>query len=114
MGAKAVCLAGMDGYPDNDYTDEARKVARDVHCPVRVMPASPLAAVWPVFDKAERFGRYTPHGSIDGMRGIDNSVRVRARKPCSVGLIELAPGQELTAMRHEVARLLKHRMVEEL
>ena len=114
MGAKVVCMAGMDGYPDNDYTDEARKVARDIHCPVRVMDASPLASVWPAFDPAEKFGKYTPHSSIDGLRGIDNRIRVRARKSCSVGLIELAKGQELTVMRHEVARLLKHRMVEEV
>lgn len=114
MGAKVVCLAGMDGYEDNDYTDEARKVARDVHCPVRVQPASFLREVWPVFDKAERFGKYAPHGSIDGMRGIDNSVRVRARKPCTVGAVELSRGQEMTAMRHEVARLLRHRMLEEV
>ena len=114
MGAKVVCLAGMDGYKDNDYTDEARKIARDVHCPVRVQPASFLRAVWPVFDKAERFGKYTPHSSIDGLRGIDNTIRVRARKPCTVGAVELERGQEMTAMRHEVARLLRHRMLEEL
>ena len=59
MGAKVVCLAGMDGYADNDYTNEARKIARDVHCPVRVQQGSFLRGVWPVFDPAERFGKYT-------------------------------------------------------
>lgn len=114
MGAKVVCLAGMDGYADNDYTDEAQKIARDVHCPVRVQPGSFLRAVWPVWDAAERFGKYTPHSSIDGLRGIDNTIRVRARKPCRVGLVDLERGQELTGLRHEFARLLKHRMVEEV
>lgn len=114
MGAKVVTLAGMDGYADNDYRGEARKVARDIHCPVRVMASSPLADIWPVYDRAEKFARYTPHGSIDGLRGIDNRIRVRARKPCSVGIVDLDRGQEITAMRHEVARLLKHRMVEEI
>lgn len=114
MGAKVVCLAGMDGYADNDYTNEARKIARDVHCPVRVQPGSFLHGVWPVFDPAERFGKYTPHSSIEGLRGINNQIRVRARKPCQVGMIELERGAELTVMRHEVARLLKHRMVEEI
>lgn len=114
MGAKVVTLAGMDGYADNDYRGEARKIARDVHCPVRVMAESPLADVWPVFDPAERFGRYTPHSSIDGLRGIDNSIRVRARKPCRVGMVELDRGQEMVGMRHEFALLLKHRMLEEV
>lgn len=114
MGAKSVTLAGMTGYADNDYRDEARKLARDIHCPVRVMAESPLADVWQVYDPAEKFGRYTPHSSIDGLRGIDGQIRVRARKPCSVGMVELAKGQELAVMRHEVARLLKHRMVEEV
>ena len=68
MGAKVVNLAGMDGYADNDYTKEAEKISRDIHCPVRVQPASFLRSVWPVFDPAEKFGRYTPHSSIDGLR----------------------------------------------
>lgn len=113
MGAKVVYLAGMDGYPDRDYTDEAHKIARDIHCPVRVMPSSPLAAVWPVFDADEKFGRYKAHSSIDGLRGVDNSIRIRAVKPCTVGHVDLEKGAEMTVMRHEVARLLKHRMVVE-
>lgn len=114
MGAKVVFLAGMDGYADNDYTAEARKVARDIHCPVRVQPESFLRAVWPVFDPTEKFGRYAPHSSIDGLRGIDNLIRIRVRKPCTVGRVDLAKGTEMTAMRHEVRLLLKHRMVEEI
>lgn len=113
MGAKVVCLAGMDGYADNDYTGEARKVAADIHCPVRVASGF-LRAVWPEWDAGERFGRYSPHTSIDGLRGIDNSIRVRARKPCTVGMVQLGKGDEMTGMRHEFARLLKHRMVEEI
>lgn len=114
MGAKAVCLAGMDGYPDRDYSDEVRKVARDIHCPVRVQPGSFLRDFWPLWDKAERFGKYAPHSSLDGLRGIDNSIRVRARKPCTVGVVDLLPGQEMVGMRHEFRLLLKHRMVEEI
>lgn len=114
MGAKVVVLAGMDGYPDRDYTDEAFKVARDIHGPVRVMDDSPLADVWPVFDPAERFGKYVPHSAIDGLRGIDGRVRVRALKPCTVGMVDIVQGQEISTMRHEVRKLLKHRMVEEI
>lgn len=115
MGGKVVCLAGFDGYADNDYTDEARKIARDIHCPVRVVSGF-LQGVWPAWNAAERFGRYTPHSSIDGLRGINNLVRVRARKPCRIGMVELERGQEMSVMRHDRdARLmLKHRMVEEV
>lgn len=114
MGAKVVCLAGMDGYKDNDYTEEARKIAREVRCPVRVQPESFLRSVWGVYDAKERFGRYTPHSAIDGLRGIDGRVRVRASKPCAVGFVSLQKGDEVSCMRHEVRLLLKHRMVEEV
>ncbi len=113
MGAKVVCLAGMDGYADNDYTGEAQKIARDIHAPVRVASGF-LTGVWPAYDAAERFGKYTPHTSIDGLRGIDNQIRIRARKPCKVGMVELERGQEMTGLRHEFARLLRHRMLEEV
>ena len=89
-------------------------MAQDVHCPVRVAGGGPLTAVWPEYGRAERFGKYKPHSAIDGLRGIDGCIRVRAFKPCTVGRVNLAKGQEMTAMRHEVARLLKHRMVEEI
>lgn len=114
MGAKCVVLAGMDGYANNDYTGEARKIARDIRCPVRVMPESFLSAVWPVFDKGERFAKYEPHSSIEGLRGVDNSIRVRAIKPCRVGMVDLDRDEEMTVMRHEVRLLLRHRMVEEV
>jgi hypothetical protein len=113
MGAKVVVLAGMDGYADNDYSDEARKIARDIHGPVRVASGF-LSGVWPLWDPGERFGKYTPHSAIDGLRGIDGLVRVRVRKACTVGRADVAPGMELTAYRHEVHKLLRHRMVEEL
>lgn len=115
MGAKVVILAGFDAYGgDAGYIDEARKIGRDVHCPVRVFQGGPLAKVWPEYDPAERFGKYKAHTAIDALRGIDGQIRVRALKPCTVGLVDLAKGQELTVMRIEVARLLKHRMVEEI
>jgi hypothetical protein len=115
MGASVVILAGCDGYGgDAGYVDEARKIDRDVHCPVRVVGGGPLSKVWPSYDPKESFMEYTPHSSIDGLLGIDGQVRVRARKPCSVGYVNLKRGEEMTAMRHEVARLLRHRMVEEV
>lgn len=113
MGAKVVVLAGMDGYADNEYSDEARKIARDIHGPVRVASGF-LEAVWPRWEPGERFGKYTPHSAIDGLRGIDGLVRVRVRKACTVGKADVPAGAELTAYRHELHKLLKHRMVEEV
>lgn len=115
MGAKLVIIAGCDGYGgEAGYIDEARKIARDVYCPVRVVGDGPLSKIWPSYDDEETFMEYKPHSSIDGLRGIDGHIRIRALKPCTVGRIDIAKGQEMTAMRHEVARLLKHRMVEEI
>jgi hypothetical protein len=114
MGAKVVILAGFDAYGENPgYIEEARKIARDVHCPVRVV-GGVLSKVWGLHDPDEKFGRYKPHSAIDGLLGIDGLIRCRARKPSTVGLVTYEKGAEFTAMRHEVARLLKHRMVEEV
>ena len=114
MGAKVVILAGFDAYGgESGYIDEARKIARDVHCPVRVVGGA-LQDVWPAYDPAERFGKYKPHAAIDGLLGVAGEVRVRALKPCTVARIDLAKGEEISAMRHEVARLLRHRMVVEV
>lgn len=114
MGAAVVVLAGMDGYADNDYRDEARKIARDIHCPVRVMAASPLADIWPAFNPREQFMDYEPHSSIDGLKGQDGRIRIRVVKPCTIGRSDFPKDAELVCMRHEVSRLLKHRMVVEL
>lgn len=115
MGAKVVILAGFDAYGgEAGYIEEARKINRDVHCPVRVAGGGPLTKVWPNYETKERFVSDKPHTAIEGWQGIDGRVRVRARKPCTVGQVDLAIGDELTTVRHEVARLLKHRMVEEI
>ena len=109
MGAKVVLLAGCNAYGgDAGYVDEARKIDRDVYCPVRVVGGGPLTKIWPEYDPAERFGKYKPHSAIDGLKGLDGEIRIRARKPCLVGYTRLLKGQEFIAMRHEVARLLKH------
>lgn len=114
MGASVVILAGFDAFGGQaGYIDEGRKIARDVHGPVRVV-GGPLTNVWPKYDPAERFDHYTPHSAIDGLLGLDGLIRVRANKPCTVGRVDVGKGQEITAMRHEVAKLLRHRMVVEV
>lgn len=114
MGAKVVYVAGVDAYSgDPGYIDEARKIARDVHCPVRVA-SGPLVDVWQPIDAAEKFGRYTPHSAIDAWLQKDGRIRIRARRECPVNGVRLNPGDETDAWRHDVHRLLKHRMVEEV
>jgi hypothetical protein len=115
MGARVVYLAGFDAYGgDKGYLNEARKIALDVHCPVRVV-SGPLTEVWPQYDPNERFtGRYQPHSSIDGWLNKDGIITVRARKACHVGHREVPAGEVLTVYRHEVRRLLKHRVLEEV
>ena len=111
MGAKVVILAGMDGYGGQDgYKDEAMKIDRDIHCPVRVAGGGPLTSQWPEYKPAESFGKYKPHSAIQGWLGKDGIITVRVRKPC----LGMGIGETLKAPRHEVARLLKHRMVEEV
>jgi hypothetical protein len=115
MGASVVILAGCDGYGgDAGYVEEAHKMARDVFCPVRVAGNGPLGAVWPAYTREESFVSDSPHSSIEGLKGVDGRIRIRARKPCTVGHVDLVKGDEAVVMRHEVARLLKHKMVEEV
>lgn len=119
MGAKVVILAGFDGYASDrpgraaGYGLEAAKMARDVHCPVRVVGGG-LADVWPAYDPEEKFGRYQPHSSITGWLGVDERVRIRVIKPCGVRGAQRERGYETVVMRHEVKAQLKHRMVEEV
>lgn len=115
MGAKAVIVAGMDGYGgENGYLDEAKKISRDVHCPVRVFGGGPLEQAWPAYDPGERFGRYKPHGSIEAWQGKDGLVRIEVKHPCTIRGKDARPGDEFTVMRHEIKRELKHKMVVEV
>lgn len=118
MGAKAVVLAGVNAYEGKDSAmRDARLVADAVRCPVRVAGSNEenkLLAVWPAYDASEKFGRYTPHPSIEGLRGTDNRVQVEVIKPTEIGGRPVKRGDKLTGMRHELARLIKHGMVREI
>lgn len=114
MGAKVIVLAGMDAYGgDAGYINEAVKIARDVHVPVRVA-SGPLSQVWPLYDEAEKFGRYSAPSQIDGWLNVDGEITVEVLKPTSVRNIERTRGERIRVMRHEVRRLLKHRMLKEV
>jgi hypothetical protein len=116
MGAKCVVVAGMDAYGgESGYIDEARKISRDVSVPVRTM-SGPLADVWPAYDASEKFGRYSVPTQIDGWLNAeaDGEIDVEVRKPTTVRGIVLRKGEKLRVARHEVHRLLKHRMLREV
>lgn len=112
MGARAVILAGMDGYRKPGYIDEAKKMARDIHCPVRAM-SDEMAKVWPRYNTQERYGRYKAHASINRWQGMDGRIDVRVLKPTTIHNRAVMPGEVLSVMSHEVARLIKHKMVVE-
>lgn len=113
MGAKVVILAGMDGYKQSGYIHEASKIARDINCPVRVMSPE-LAKTWPMYDAKEKFGRFTPHSSINAWLDVDESITIEVVKPTTVRGALRAKGFQMNVMRHEVAKLLKHKMLREV
>ena len=115
MGAQVVILAGMDGY-GGEPSSLARSAvaARQIQCPVRVVGGGPLTKFWPAYDAGEVFGEYVMHPSIEAIQGIDSLTRVHAVKKCSTHTMNLQPGDEVTGMRHEFARLLKHGLVREV
>lgn len=115
LGAKLVIVAGMDAYDGKESAiRDAKAVANDVRCEVRVVGGGPLTEVWPAYDPAEKFGRFVPHSSLDGLRGMDGLIRVRVMKPTMIRGMAVAKGDQLSVMRHEVAGLLRHRMLVEL
>lgn len=134
MGAKAVILAGMNAYDGKPQAlCDAQLVADKVRCPVRVVTNSvrvqsfggntdkevptednKLLTVWPVYDPTEKFGRYAPHPAIEGLRGTNNRIRVVVLKPTEFNGVPVRPDTQLTGMRHEFKRLLKHNMVREV
>lgn len=115
MGAKVVILAGMDGYGGSaSGMAHCSPIARDVKCPIRVVGGGPLTKFWPAYDANETFGDYKMHPTIETLQGIDGMTRIRALKKCSTPGLALNPGDEANVMRHQVFRLLKHRLVEEI
>lgn len=114
MGAKVVILAGMNGYQKQGFIHESTKMAKDVHCPVRVM-SNELEKVWPKYAPDEKFGRYKEHPAIDTWAGkTDGIITVECVKPTTVCGRELAKGERIQATRKEVARLLGHKMLKEV
>lgn len=112
MGAKVVFLAGFDGYSGSVGAKRKAKIFElEIRCPVREIGGR--MGVWPAFNPRERF-RYTRHASLDTLSGTDGLATVRVLKVCTIEGVHVKPGDEVTAMRHELKYELKHRMVREL
>lgn len=113
MGGHPVILAGFDAY-GGTKVNEAQKIAPSVYAEVRVVGGGPLASVWQEYKPREKFANYKAHTAIAGVIGSDNLITVRARKTCLLRGGELPAGETMQVMRYEVARLLRHRMLEEV
>ena len=115
MGASVVILAGMDGYNGSgNAMNIARRMAEDIRCPVRVVGGGPLCQVWEPYDPAEKFGRYKPHGSIDALLKRDGATQIEVLKPVTIRGGDREKGQIMSVMRHEVMKLIRHRIVREV
>lgn len=112
MGGQPVILAGFDGY-GGAKLHETQRVAGDIRGVIRVM-GGPLAKFWPQYDPGERFGRYKPHSAILGLQGFNGEITIRFRKPTTFRGVFMRAGEEMRVMRAEAARLLRHKMVEEI
>lgn len=115
MGAKAIVLVGMDAYDGkSNAIRDAGLVAKTVTVPIRSINAGPLESVFPAYDAKERFGHYKEAPQIRGLLEIDERITVRVVKPTGIRGREYQKGEQLTIMRHEVARQLRHKMVVEV
>lgn len=112
MGAHPVIVCGMDGY-DGSRLEHTKRMLPEVHGEVRVV-SGPLQRFWPAYRQRERLGPFVEHTAHAGLMGMDGAITVRVRKPVTIRDMAVTPGTELSVMRHEVARLLHHRMVEEI
>jgi hypothetical protein len=114
MGASVVILAGMDAYEgDAGYVDEARKMARDIHVPVRVF-SDALQQVWTKYDGREKFKDYEPPSVIDTWLGVEGEIEIEVLRATTMMGRDVLPGQRYKVLRHDVRRLLKHRMIKEV
>lgn len=118
LGGWPVILAGFSGYAGEGR--QADRHARQVGLfdekiigKVRVVGRT-IGNSWPVFDRSERYGRYSEHSRIRGIAGIDEEIKIKVRKRSWINEQYWPPGDELRVARHEVIKQLKHGMVIEI
>jgi hypothetical protein len=112
LGGHPVILAGFDCYGGRK-THQHRDIAPHIAAEVRVV-SGPLLAMYPQYDPAEQFAPFVAPDVMKLMPELDGEIRVRVRKPVDVRGHEWPVGSELVIPRHEVARQLKHKSLEEI
>lgn len=111
MGAHPVVLAGMDCYGGaRRSVNLFKEYVPHVKCPVRVV-SGPLVGIWPLYDPAEKFGKFVPP---DVFIEQEHGVSVRVVKPVEVRGQEWPIGTVLHVPRQEVWRQIKHRSLAEV
>jgi len=115
MGAKAVVLVGMNAYDGKSGAMRDMNLILDtVTVPIRCVDGGALSAVVQEYDKAEKFGYYKESPAIKELMTSGDEITVRVLKPTTIRGAERDKGYECRVMRHEVARLLRHKMLIEV
>lgn len=109
MGGHPTILAGFSGMS----LKVAKKMAPFIFGEIRVV-GDRLAEVWPAYKPKEKFRPFAEHAAVRKFLGIQEGVRIRVLKPTHIRGRDVMPDQEMVVMRREVARLLKHQVVEEV
>lgn len=115
MGAKAVIVVGMNGYDGKTGAmRDAACVMKEVSVPVRSVDGGPLSDVFPEYDPKEKWGHYKESPKIAELMKSTGEIEIEVIKPTGIRGREMQKGERIKIMRHEVARLLWHKMVKEI
>lgn len=109
MGGHPVILAGFS----EQSLREAKQFAPLIFGEVRVV-GDRLAEVWPAYKPREKFGAFVEHAAVRQFLGIQEDIQIHVRRPTFIRGRDVFPGEKLRVMRREVARLIKHQVVEEV
>ncbi len=111
MGAHPVILAGMDCYGGrNDYVEQFQAM-REIVGAVKVI-GGPLGRLW---TRKQAFGPWDQQERIqEAFKAPAGEIRIRVLKPANVRGHPWPKGAEMLVLKHEVDRLLRHRMVKEI
>lgn len=115
MGAKAVIVVGMNAYDGKSGSmRDAGLIAAEVSVPVRSVDGGSLASVFPEYDPKEKWGHYKESPKISELMKSTGEIEIEVIKPTGIRGREMQKGERIKIMRHEVARLLWHKMVKEI
>lgn len=115
MGAKAIVLVGMNGYDGKAGSmKDARLIAESVSVSVRTVDGGALESVFAAYDPKERFGHYKESPQIATLIAAPGEIEIEVIKPTGIRGRQWQKGERGKVMRHEVWRLLHHKMVREV